>query len=236
MIGSNRDNLDQVIARERGYLDITVLRFLSHPALLRVFPEYLIGVYHAMRTASALMEAARLRSTALASDCPVADRLVEYWTRHIKEEAGHDLWLWEDLPVVGIDRERDLADPPLPEIAELLGTVHFWILHTHPVAALAYFYVIERSPPTEKLLDWMVHSAGVPRDSLRTFYRHATIDIAHGRELEELIDILPLTAAHQRLLALSARTVVRHLARIMERHIRRADELDAAHEVRALRS
>lgn len=236
MSGSITHELERHIGSERAYLDITVLRFLSHPALLRVFPEYLIGVYHSMHTAGALMEAARLRSIALAPDCPVADRLVGYWTQHIKEEAGHDVWLWEDLPVVGIDRERDLADPPLPEIAELLGTVHFWVLHTHPVAALAYFYVIERSPPTERLLDWMVHSAGVPRDSLRTFYRHATIDVAHGRELEELVDSLPLKAAHQRLLALSARTVVRHLTRIMERHVRRADELDAAHEVRALRS
>jgi Iron-containing redox enzyme len=227
VIGSNREQLDQLVARERAGLDLAVLRFLGHPALLQVFAEYLIGVYHAMHTAGALMEAARLRSIALAPECPVADRLVGYWTRHIEEEAGHDRWLWEDLPVVGIDRERDLADPPLPEIAELLGTVHFWILHTHPVAALAYFYVIERSPPTEKVLDWMVHSAGVPRDSLRTFYRHATIDIEHGRELEELIDNLPLTAAHLQLLALSARTVVTHLARIMERHVRRADELAA---------
>jgi hypothetical protein len=234
VIGSSREQLDQIIARERAWLDFTVLRFLGHPALLRVFPEYLIGVYHAMHTAGALMEAARLRSIALAPECPVADRLVGYWTRHMEEEAGHDLWMWEDLPVVGIDRERDLADPPVPEIAELLGTVHFWILHTHPVAALAYFYVIERSPPTERWLDWMVQSASVPRDALRTFYRHATIDIAHGRELEELIDSLPLTLAHQQLLALSATTVVRHLARITERNIQRADELAAAHEVRAL--
>ena len=228
MIGTSRQELDRLIASERTYLDITMLRFLSHPALLRVLPEYLIGVYHGMRTAGALMEAARLRSIALAPACPVADRLVGYFTRHIEEEAGHDRWLWEDLPVVGIDRERDLDDPPLPEIAELLGTVHFWILHTHPVAAVAYFYVIERSPPTEQLLDWLVHSRNVPRDALRTFYRHATIDVAHGRELEELVDGLPMTAAHERLLALSAMTVVRHLTRIMERHVRRADELAVA--------
>lgn len=224
---SNTDRLNDHIASERASLDITVLRFLGHPALLRVFPEYLIGLYHGMRTAGALMEAARLRSITLAPSCPVADRLVGYWTQHIEEEAGHDLWLLDDLLVVGIDRERVLSDPPPPEIAELLGTVHFWILHTHPVAALAYFYVIERTPPTEQFLDWMVRSVGVPRDALRTFYRHSIIDIAHGRELEELVDSLPLTDAHERLLALSATTVVRHLARITERHIRRADELPA---------
>jgi pyrroloquinoline quinone (PQQ) biosynthesis protein C len=202
-----------------------LLRFYGHPALREVFPEYLIGVYHSMRTAGAVMEAARLRSIALAPECPVADRLVEYWTRHIEDEAGHDRWLWEDLPAVGIDRERVLVDPPLPEVAELLGTLHFWVLHTHPVAALTYFYIVERSPPTTQLLDWLVESAGIPRDALRTFYRHATIDIEHGRELEDLLDSLPLTDAHQQLLAVSATTVLRHLARIMERHVRREDEL-----------
>ena len=228
MSSSIRETLDGLISVERGWHDLTVLRFLSHPAYLQVFPEYLIGVYHSMRTAGALMEAARLRSIALAPECPVANRLVEYWTRHIVEEAGHDRWLLEDLAVMGIDCERDLADPPMPEVAELLGTLHFWVLHTHPVAALAYFYVVERSPPTVRQLDWMVDSAGVPRAALRTFYRHATIDVDHGRELEDILGSLPLTEAHQRLLAVSATTVLRQLARIMERHVRRADELLAA--------
>jgi pyrroloquinoline quinone (PQQ) biosynthesis protein C len=227
---SNREALDQLIAGERVWLDITVLRFLGHPALLRVFPEYMIGVYHAMRTAGALMTAARLRSTEIAPECPVADRLVDYWTRHIVDEAGHDRWLLEDLPALGIDCEHDLTNPPIPEVAELLGTLHFWVLHTHPVAALAYFYVLERSPPTAQLLDWMVESAGVPRDALRTLYRHSIIDVEHGRELEELLDSLPLTEAHQQLLAVSATTVVRQVARIMERHVQRADELLASEE------
>jgi Iron-containing redox enzyme len=228
MSSSNRESLDQLVARERTWLDLTALRFLSHPALLRVFPEYLIGVYHSMRTAGALMEAARLRSIVLAPGCPVAERLVDYWTRHAEEEAGHDRWLLEDLPVVGIDCERDLTGPPIPEVAELLGTLHFWVLHTHPVAALPYFYIVERSTAKVPQLDWMVESRGIPRGALRTFYRHATIDIAHSRELEHLLDSLPLTAAHQELLAVSATTVVRQLARIMERHVHRADMLLAA--------
>jgi hypothetical protein len=219
--------LDQLIQRERAWLDLTVLRFLSHPALLTVFTEYLIGVYHSMRTAGALMEAARLRSAALAPACPVAARLVDYWARHIEDEAGHDRWMLEDLVGLGIDAERDLARPPLREVAELMGTLHFWVLHTHPVAALPYFYVVERNPPTVQSLDWTVNSAGVPRGALRTFYRHATIDVDHGRELGDLVNGLPLTEAHLELMTVSTTSVMRHLARIMERHIARADELRA---------
>jgi len=217
------EELDRLIRREHAWLDLLVLRFLSHPRLLDVLHEYLIGVHHSMRTAGALMEAARLRSIALAPDCPVAATLAGYWARHIEEEAGHDRWLLEDLQRIGVDVERELARPPAPEIAALMGTLHFWVLHTHPVAALAYFYVVERSPPTVQLLDWMVNVAGVPRAALRTFYRHATIDIAHARELEELMDGLPLTAAHHELLAVSATTVVRQLARMVEALLERAE-------------
>ncbi len=117
---------------------------------------------------------------------------------------------------LGIDVERALARPPRPEVAELMGTLHFWVLHTHPIAAIGHFYVVERSPPTRELLDWLASPAGIPRDGLRTFERHAIIDIEHGRELEELIDSLPLTAAHRELLALSSTTVIRQLTCIME--------------------
>ena len=226
---SSRVNaLDGVIRRERVWLDLVTMRFATHPGLRRVFPEYLIGVYHAMHTAGAVMEAARQRCIALASECRVASQLVDYWARHIEDEAGHDKWLVEDLESIGVERSA-LVAPPLPEVAELLGTLHFWILHTHPLGALAYFYVLERDPPTLSYLDWLVTAAGVQRASLRTFYRHAVIDVEHGRELEELIEALPLTAAHRQLLVLSATTVVHQLARVMERHVRRADALAMRH-------
>lgn len=219
--------LDRRIASERVWLDLLALRFVTHPAFSRVFAEFLTGVYHSMRTAGAVMEAARLRSVALAPECPVAARLVGYWEDHMRDEAGHDAWLLADLrDGFGIDPERDLGLPP-PEIAELMGTLHFWVLHTHPVAALAYFYVVERSAASARMLDFMAESAGIPRDAMRTLYRHAEIDVAHGRELEELVDGLPLTAAHHELLALSATTVVRQLTRHMERMIGRADEVMA---------
>ena len=220
--------LDQRLADETAWLNLTAMRLLTHPALPQVFVDYLVALYHSMRTAGALMDAARRRSAALAGECPVAARLVDYWTQHIREEAGHDQWLLEDMrEAFGVRPERHLESPPDPIVAELIGTLHFWVLHTHPIAALSYFYVIERSPPTDELVDWLVHSAGLPREGLRTFSRHAIIDRVHGRDLEELLDTLPLSAAHLDLLALSASTVLRQLARLMEALIERADVLHA---------
>jgi hypothetical protein len=209
------DALENAIRGERAKLTLATLRFLSHPALPAVFPDYLIVLYHSMRTAGALMEEARARSVALAQGCPVAAPLVPYWTRHIREEAGHDEWVIGDLARLSVDVERVRRGLPAPEVAELMGTLHFWVRHTHPVAALSYFYVVERNPPTVELLEWMIER-GVPRNALQTFYRHARIDIEHGRELEELIDSLPLEPSHLGLLALSGRTVLRQLTRIYE--------------------
>ena len=207
----------------RAALTLATLRFLTHPALRAVFPQYLIHLYHSMRTAGAVMECARARSAALADRCPVAARLAPYWANHIQEESGHDEWLLADLARLGVNVDRAVALVPAPEVAELMGTLHFWIQHAHPVGALAYFYVVERSPPTEALLDRIVQSARIPREALQTFYRHASIDVAHARELEALIDSLPLTGDHLELMAMSATTVVRQLTRICELMIQRAD-------------
>lgn len=209
---------------EATALTLTTLRFLTHAAFPALFPRYLIGLYHSMRTAGAVMEAARARSVSLAAECPVAARLVPYWTRHIREEAGHDQWLLADLERLGVDVDRVRVETPVPEVAELMGTLHFWIQHVHPVAALAYFYVVERNPPTVELLDWIVQSGGIPREALQTFYRHASIDIGHGRALEDLIDNLPLAPGHLDLMATSATTVIRQLGRIYEGLIVHADE------------
>ena len=179
-----------------------------------------------MHCAGAVMQAALERSRALASECAVAAQLVAYWTQHIIDESGHDRWLLEDLHHLGLNADLVAATIPPPEIAELLGTLHFWIEHTHPVAALAYFFVVERSPPTLPYVEQLV-AMGIPRPALRTFHRHAVIDVEHGRELEELVDTLPLTATHRELFQLSAVTVVRQLTRIMEGHLRRADEMAA---------
>lgn len=208
--------LENQLRGEAAALTFTTLRFLTQPALPALFPRYLIGLYHSMRTAGAVMEAARARSVALARDCRVAARLVPYWTRHIREEAGHDEWLLADLKRLGMDVDRVRVGIPPPEVAELMGTLHFWIQHVHPVAALAYFYVVERNPPTVELLDWIAQSGDIPREALQTFYRHASIDIGHARKLEDLIDSLPLAPAHLDLMVMSATTVVRQLSRIYE--------------------
>ena len=211
--------LEKQVRADASALSLVTLRFLTQSALPVIFPQYLVALYHSMRTAGAVMEAARARSVSLAAVCPVAARLAPYWTRHIREEAGHDEWVLGDLTRLGVDADSVRSSIPTPEVAELMGTLHFWIQHVHPIAALSYFYVGESNPPTVQLVEWIVQTRGIPREALQTFLRHASIDARHGRELEQLIDSLPLTKVHVELMALSAKTVMRQLCRIYEAFI-----------------
>ena len=223
--GRPSDGLDRLIVRERAWLDLNVLRLFAHPGFPLVFPEFLTQVYHAMHTAESVMNAALERSTQLATECPVAAALVPYWRKHIVEENGHDEWLLEDMRRLGIDVEDPSCRPPAPEVAELLGTLHFWILHCHPLAALGYFYFVERNAANEAMVEVMARSAGVDKAALRTFARHAVIDVEHGGELVEVVDGLPLRAYHRDLLEISTATVIRQMARRTVSLVARADEL-----------
>ena len=109
-----------MVEGEGGWLDLSMLRWVSHPSLCAAFPGYLIGLYHGMHCAGAVMQAALERSRALASECVVASQLVAYWTQHIVDESGHDRWLLEDVQHVGLNAALVAATIPPPETAELL--------------------------------------------------------------------------------------------------------------------
>lgn len=217
------DGLGDFVRAEREWLNLTVLRFATHPRVREALPGYLIDLWHGMRGAIGLLEAATARSRSLAAECPVSRQLSEYYQRHIEEERGHDEWLLADLERLGVDPIQAMQTLPSVQVAELLGTMHFWVLNVHPVAALSYFYVVERHPPNVALLDWMVRQRAVPRAALQTFFRHAVIDVAHGDELERLLAQLPLSLAQHELLRVSAKAAIVQLARIVEHHVRRAD-------------
>lgn len=214
-------SIDQRLGGANARLALSTLRLLGHPSLPSILPRYLVQVLHTMRAAGAVMEAARSRAARLAPECAVAAALVPYWTRHIADEAGHDAWMAEDLARLGVDAERALRQPPLPDVALLLERLRQWAVAGHPAEVLSYFFVIERHPPSVELLDWLVAHHGIRRDALTTFYRHAVIDREHGRELERLIEGLPLTVGHLDRFVASAVVVTDALARIADRVVER---------------
>ena len=162
-----------------------------------------------------MMIMARDRALALADSDPVAGRLADYLEHHIEEEMNHDVWLLDDMEFLGFDRDEVQSRPPDPEVAAMIGTFYYWILHGHPVAILSFFAVVEANPPRPETLDRVAATTSVPSEALRCIYKHAELDPHHAEEVNELIDSLPLTAEQAALLEVSALTLIEQLTGIL---------------------
>lgn len=179
---------------------------LEHPEARELYPSFLAVDSYVARMMVPLMEVALERSRALAPADPVAAGLVGYLEHHIPEEMHGDVpggELLEDLAAVGVDTEA-LALRPLPEpIAALIGTQFFRIRHVHPVAVLGYLW-LEVYPPDAGSVERLIERTGLPRDGFRQLLEHADVDVRHGRELQEVMDALPLEPWHEEVIGLSA--------------------------------
>jgi pyrroloquinoline quinone (PQQ) biosynthesis protein C len=132
----------------------------------------------------------------------------EYLQHHIGEERAHDEWLLSDLSLLGQNRAEVLAVEPLPEVAHLVGSQYYWILHHNPLTLLGYIAVLEGAPPSSAKLDRMQLETGFPTDAFRTLRMHADVDGLHSEELDKLLDELELSKNDQHsILMNAARTV-----------------------------
>ena len=89
--------------------------------------------------------------------------------------------------------------------------------YSHPISLLGCFAVLEGSPPETDMLDDVVEITGIPREALRTLYKHALLDPHHRDDLDAVLDDLPLDPGHSEILGLSALTVMDQLGGILER-------------------
>jgi pyrroloquinoline quinone (PQQ) biosynthesis protein C len=163
------------------------------------------------------MEEALRRSRELAGGDAVAAGMIEYLERHIEEERGHDQWLLEDLEALGVPARDVWARAPATSTARAVGAQYYWIRHHHPVALLGYIAVLEGEPPDAMFLDRTVEATGLPASAFRTLYAHSRTDVRHIREVEALLDGLPLEAAHRSLVGRSALLTVADLTETLLR-------------------
>ncbi len=163
------------------------------------------------------MDYALARATALAPTCPVAEALVPFLTRHIREESGHDEWVLESVAALGGDPDALRRAPPPPAVAALIGSQYYWVDVGHPVAIVGFFAVVEGTPSRVEEIDAARERSGLPRAAFETFYRHAVIDQRHGAEIYAMLDTLPLSTEHQMLLGLNAIGAVDQMAGLVER-------------------
>jgi hypothetical protein len=185
--------------------------FWSHPDLTRLFPEYLFAVHSCIRASTPLMQEALDRARLSAGTDRVAHGLASYLERHIHDEDGHDAWLLEDMAALGLRRDEILARIPSHRAACMVGSQYYWIRHVHPVAILGYIAVLEGQPAAAGELREIQRRTGLPAAAFRTLLEHAELDVDHAQELYDVIDALPLTAAHSVLVGASALQTIEHM-------------------------
>jgi hypothetical protein len=188
----------------------------GHPRIAEVLPEYFGSVHRIIRSTVPLMEAAITRAWAMGPTDAVAAGVATYLEKHVEEERDHDEWLLDDLEVIGVDRATVLQAVPSPTEASLAGAQYYWVLHYHPVALLGYFAFAEGFPPSAELIQDLIARSGYPPEAFRTFAEHGELDPGHRQELDVAIDSLPLTAAQETALGLSAMTTGALLTKALE--------------------
>lgn len=179
-------------------------RAWSVPEPDQIYPEYLCLMHQVIRSTVPLMDAALARCRELAATDAVAAALVPYWERHIREEAGHDDWLCEDLAAIGRDPAEVWRRVPPATVAALVGAQYYWIRHHHPACLLGHIAVVEGNPPDRRVAEELAARTGYPAEGFRTLHRHAALDIKHRADLRALIDELPLDARLEGSIGLSA--------------------------------
>lgn len=167
------------------------------------YPIYLRTMHMVVRSAVPLMTAAEAQARLRASD-PLCERLAGYYASHALEEKGHDEWLREDLAATG-DPDQDVIHAiPSPVIASMVGAQYYWLHHYHPVSLLGHIAALECNHPPIGFANHLTAVTGFAPSAFRAIARHEVLDQHHRREFIALIDNLPLTPTHERMIGLSA--------------------------------
>ncbi|WP_435211866.1 iron-containing redox enzyme family protein [Luminiphilus sp. nBUS_16] len=213
---SHSQVLRSKIAMVMPRLHEQLYQFWNHPRIGDIFPKHLEILYHTVHASVPLLEAALSEAQRLELTCPVARALIPYLEKHIAEEKDHDVWVLEDLAVFGIDRKSVIEQIPPSVVATQIGSQYYYIKYAHPLAVIAYLAVVEGSPPMADQLDRLVTNTAIPREAMRSFYKHADIDRYHSQELWAFIDTLPLTHKQTNLLGLNSMLTTEHAANTLE--------------------
>jgi hypothetical protein len=180
---------------------------LADPDAAAVYPRFLERLFFLPLTAVPLMKSALRRARELSADDDVSAALTPYLERHIEEEAHGGRpgdGVLADLEALGVDTQLVRRRPPPATMAALVGAQYFWIFHAHPVALLGYMSVIEGFHPQRDAVERLIDRTGLPEAGFGQLLEHATVDVSHSQELDQLLDALPLTSWHEEILGISA--------------------------------
>lgn len=147
---------------------------------------------------------------------PVLQGLAKYLRRHIPEKTGHHEWILDDGEAMGVERAAILARVPKESATQLVGVQYFWTEHYNPIALAGYIATMEGDPPSMEFIEDVARRNRLPLNFFSSFVYHAKIDLQHRRELDEVLDSLPLTQENLSLIGLSSVRTICMMTEIMD--------------------
>ena len=195
-------------------------RLVSDPRVAELYVDYLVACHGILRATIPLMQTAQRE--ALTREDDASRDLAVYLEEHIEEEAGEDEWLLQDLEVLGVERSEVLGHVPSANVASLIGSQYYWVVHAHPVSTLGFLAGLEREPPSREFIDDLIARTGHDKAAFRTLIAHADRDPDHRDELDELLDRIQLTRDQWLLVSISAMHSVHALACVLDELVQAA--------------
>jgi hypothetical protein len=200
-----------------GRLGHTAHTFWTHPEFPRIYREYIYQSHSIIRASVPLMQAAE-RACLLPehADDPALQGFGRYLRHHIPEEKGHHEWIVNDGVALGLDRQAILGRLPKESATQLVGVQYYWIHHYNPIALAGFIATMEGNPPPGEFFEEVAARNNLPLKCFSSFLYHAKIDPQHTRDLDDVLDGLPLTPAHLELIGISSLRTIRMMTGIME--------------------
>jgi hypothetical protein len=99
---------------------------------------------------------------------------------------------------------------------QLVGGQYYWIHHYNPIALAGYIATMEGNPDPVERIEALAKRNKLPLNCFSSFLYHAKIDHRHRRELDEVLDSLPLTSAQLELIGISSLRTIRLMTEILE--------------------
>ena len=195
-----------------------------HGDVAQLYPEMLFRAHCLARASAPLMQAALDEARCRAPD-PVCAGIHDYLVQHIVEEREHSAWIEQDLAFLGMSATELAQRIPPANAASAVGAHYYWIKHFHPAAVLGYIAVLEGAAPRLSWVEDLETRTKLPAQAFRTLKLHAAVDVEHVRDLDALLDRLPLQQVHHDLLRESAFFTIDAFSRDLEDVIRRHERL-----------
>jgi Iron-containing redox enzyme len=218
----------RMFGRRLGHTSYT---FWTHREFPRLYREYIYQSHSIIRASVPLMQAAEQACglPRYAGDAALQG-FARYLRRHIPEETGHHEWILDDGEAMGLDRQSILRRVPKESATQLVGVQYYWIHHFNPIALAGFIATMEGDPPSAGFIGKVAARNKLPLRCFSSFLYHARIDPQHRRDLDDLLDSLPLTPPHLEWIGLSSLRTIRRMTAIMEDIIESGLSAEGGHD------